>query len=78
MSIGHYTSASQHSSHSISFSNTRKTHLSNTMCGVLLTLLTHSILFYRKQGTLKSFSGTETNVIWPKVKDYLAENFFKQ
>jgi len=34
--------------------------------------------FYLKQGTLKSFSGTETNVIWPKVKDYLAENFFKQ
>ncbi|XP_078352947.1 GTP:AMP phosphotransferase AK3, mitochondrial-like [Oculina patagonica] len=34
--------------------------------------------FYTKQGTLKSFSGTETNVIWPKVKDYLAENFFKQ
>lgn len=34
--------------------------------------------FYTKQGTLKSFSGTETNVIWPKVKDYLAKNFFKQ
>ncbi|XP_068727213.1 GTP:AMP phosphotransferase AK3, mitochondrial-like [Montipora capricornis] len=34
--------------------------------------------FYDKKGLLKSFSGTETNVIWPKVKDYLSENFFKQ
>ena len=32
----------------------------------------------RKKGLLKSFSGTETNVIWPKVKDYLSENFFKK
>ena len=30
-----------------------------------------------KKSLLKSFSGTETNVIWPKVKEYLAENFFK-
>ncbi|XP_058956128.1 GTP:AMP phosphotransferase AK3, mitochondrial-like [Pocillopora verrucosa] len=33
--------------------------------------------FYTKQGILESFSGTETNVIWPKVKDYLTANFFK-
>lgn len=33
--------------------------------------------FYTKQGILESFSGTETNIIWPKVKDYLTANFFK-
>lgn len=36
------------------------------------------IEFYEEKGLLKSFSGTETNVIWPKVKDYLSENFLKK
>ncbi|EDO42583.1 predicted protein [Nematostella vectensis] len=35
------------------------------------------IEYYNKKGVLASFSGTETNVIWPRVKKYLQENHYK-
>ncbi|XP_020917707.1 GTP:AMP phosphotransferase AK3, mitochondrial [Exaiptasia diaphana] len=35
------------------------------------------IEYYSNLNKLQSFAGTETNVIWPMVKKYLEENFFK-
>lgn len=52
-------------------------HVTSCKRGPSLILFRCS-LSCREKGLLKSFSGTETNVIWPKVKDYLSENFFKK
>jgi len=36
-------------------------------------MITPVLEFYRKEGLLKEFAGTESNVIWPKVKEFLIE-----
>ncbi len=38
---------------------------------VYQTMIAPVLDFYRKEGFLSEFAGTESNVIWPKVKEYL-------